>query len=177
MSKSKQTKHKKSVVILKRAGGIFLALFIFVGVLAGSFFGYEKAYANKILLGVKVGSINLGGKTKQDAKAQLDNYLNNLSNKNITVISDNQISNVKLSDLGVSFNSQNLVDQAYDIGRENNYQIRFTHALAAFVNEQNISLVPNIDQTKSRVALEKISSSVIKDSKDAYFKLDGEIGN
>jgi lipoprotein-anchoring transpeptidase ErfK/SrfK/uncharacterized protein YehS (DUF1456 family) len=174
MPKSKKAKNQKSIVILKRASGIFLALFIFVGIIIGSFFGYEKAYAGKILLGVKVGGLNIGGESKQTAKVQLDKYLSDLSKKNITIISDNQINNVKLGDLGITFNSQNLIDQAYNIGRENNYQLRFTHALAAFINEKNITLVPSVDQTKSRAALEKISSSVIKESKDAYFKLEGD---
>lgn len=169
-----KNKNKKSSIVLKRALGIFLALFIFVGIICGSFFGYEKAYAGKILLGVKIGGLNVGGQSTQEAKQNLDSYLNDLGKKNITIISDNQISSLKLSDLSVSFNLQELIDNAYQIGRENNLTVRFTHALAAFTSEKNISLNTNIDETKSQTALEKISSSVVKEPKDAYFKIDND---
>ncbi len=168
----KKNKNKKTTIVLKRALGIFLALFIFVGIICGSFFGYEKAYANKILLGIKIGDLNLGGKDKTEAQSLLNNYLDNLSKKNITVISDNQINNVALGDLGVSFDSQKLINTAYQIGREKSIALRFSSALAAFASEKIIALSPNFDEKKAQTALEKISSSVIKEPKDAYFKID-----
>ena len=74
------------------------------------------AAGETILKGVSVDKLDVSGMTREEALAALESYEKNLGGQSIKLgIGDNVIE-AKLSDLGVTFDNEDLVDEAIGVG-------------------------------------------------------------
>jgi len=172
--KSNPKKNKKSILVKVTIG--IVAFFILLGLLVGSFFGYQKVYAGKIYPGITIGGVEVWGENKDAAKALVQEKITEINQSEITLLANGQENKVKIADLGLTYNIDELVNSAYAIGREDNFQFRVPKVLATLVKENNILLSPKVDDNKIREILEKIYPGLNKDPKNATFKVNnGEL--
>ena len=83
------------------------------------------AAGETILKGVSIDKLDVSGMTREEALAALESYENNLGGQSIKLgIGDNVIE-AKLSDLGVTFDNEDLVDEAIGVGRAGNIVKRY----------------------------------------------------
>lgn len=104
-----------------------VAIFFILGIIfAGGFLAWENYYQDKIYPGVKVGEINLGGKTKVEAKRALEEKITRLNQEGIRFRYKDQ--SMKLTPTVSSFSGgfaykiikfdvNNTVDRAFSYGR------------------------------------------------------------
>ena len=83
------------------------------------------AEGETILKGVSIDKLDVSGMTREEALAALESYEKNLGGQSIKLgIGDNVIE-AKLSDLGVTFDNEDLVDEAIGVGRAGNIVKRY----------------------------------------------------
>ena len=83
------------------------------------------AAGETILKGVSIDKLDVSGMTREEALAALESYEKNLGGQSIKLgIGDNVIE-AKLSDLGVTFDNEDLVDEAIGVGHAGNIVKRF----------------------------------------------------
>lgn len=81
---------------------------------------------NKILPGVYVEEMSLEGKTESEAKSLVEDYVGSLSDKVITLIAvgGNEVQ-IKVSDLGLCWSNQEIINEAVNIGQTGNVVQRY----------------------------------------------------
>ncbi len=84
---------------------------------------------NKILPGIYVEDISLEGKTAQEAKAMLEDYVENLCQKEITLVAvgGNEVK-ITPADIGFYWSNKEIVDEAASIGQKGNIVQRYKAA-------------------------------------------------
>lgn len=83
------------------------------------------AAGETILKGVSIDKLDVSGMTREEALAALESYEKNLGEQSIKLgIGDNVIE-AKLSDLGVTFDNEDLVDEAIGVGHAGNIVKRY----------------------------------------------------
>ena len=83
------------------------------------------AAGETILKGVSIDKLDVSGMTREEALAALESYEKNLGGQTIKLgIGDNVIE-AKLSDLGVTFDNEDLVDEAIGVGHAGNIVKRY----------------------------------------------------
>ena len=75
-------------------------------------------WENKIYSGVKVAGIDLSGKTKAQAKEELQSYEETINKKVITAKKDDKSYELKYSDMSPKFNIDDTVEEAFKYGKD-----------------------------------------------------------
>lgn len=81
---------------------------------------------NKILAGIFIEDMSLEGKTLQEAKAMVEDYVESIQGKVITLIAvdGNQVQ-VTPADMGLTWSNQDILDEAANIGKTGNIVQRY----------------------------------------------------
>ncbi|PIY96162.1 MAG: hypothetical protein COY66_04840 [Candidatus Kerfeldbacteria bacterium CG_4_10_14_0_8_um_filter_42_10] len=138
--KKKTERHLLAIIII----GIFVVLII-----GGAVLIYPNYYHNKVFPGIKVGSIDLSGKTYLEALDLIDSPINSFNKEGL--VFTYQEEKVALqptlvgTDIGSSyeiltFDSNATIQEAYSFGRRGNYWSNFKEQLAALIYGQPINL-------------------------------------
>lgn len=121
MSKTKKTKKQKLVKKDSWSGfnswlriSLFGAFFA-VGILVIIGFASRGLSKNFILGGVKLGDVDLGQKSYQEAAIMLQPFYENALDQTIVVDLDGHREIIKLDDLGVKFDMQRTMQSVYDV--------------------------------------------------------------
>ena len=93
--------------------------------LFGNAFCAYAADNNKITKGVFIDEVDVSGMTAKEAENQINDYVNELRNREISVTVDENIVTFKLGDLGYSHKINNIIDQALELGTAGNLIKRY----------------------------------------------------
>lgn len=96
--------------ILLHTTGIFLIIFSL----------YHLFYARRIVPGVVVGKVSVGGKTYNEAKKALEDYESTL-NKKLVLIYEDQVFDISAEDIHLVYSHDAVVTRAFEIGRTGNF--------------------------------------------------------
>jgi len=163
-------KNKKRLLI-----GIFTILSIlFLASL--SLFSYQRAYAGKIYKNIFFDGIDLSGKSKSQAKTIIQNRLETQFESKIITKSDEKVFEAKLSETGAFINSDQLVKEAYGIGRDNNF-LKTLYLLSSTVfDKKNVSSKLSFDEDVYNNYLSKASDALNISPIDASLSIkDGQV--
>jgi len=163
---------------------VFLSVFIFVILFALIFMGYQKVFAQKIFFGVKVGIHDIGGKSKAEAKDEINKYIESLNKKSLTVYINDKTLNPSMKDLGIFFDSETMTNQAFSYGRSPDLLNKLVQQVEAAVSTVQVLASPTIDVKKFAEYFSK-NSDVIREAKNATLRVDdgqlvvvlSEVGN
>lgn len=98
---------------------LVLIITILVIVVFSTIFGIINMNSNKIVRGVKSNQIELADLTKEEAVEKLNSILNN-NEKNVVVVKRGDVKKeIKLDDINGKFDVEDVVNKAYNLGREN----------------------------------------------------------
>ncbi|MBD3108324.1 VanW family protein [Bacillus sp. AGMB 02131] len=96
-------------VILIAAGSVFLY-----------FHDTVSQYENRFYPNIVIEGRNLSGLTKEEALNQLDNIINQYNQINVTITAGDQVFQKQLQDLGVQYDLDKQVEEAFQFGKNEN---------------------------------------------------------
>ena len=102
---------------------------LLISVMAGMLFSgttsYAKTTSDEIAMGVYVEEVNVSGMTREEAKAAVNEYVMGKAEEKITLSVRDEELNVTRADLGVSWNNQDVIDEAFELGKSGNLIRRY----------------------------------------------------
>lgn len=119
-----------------------------ITVLSLSLFSYQVTYAKKIYPKVSAAGIDLSGKTKEQAKALIEKKYQLILDEELSLKTDNGLVNVKLKDTGLSIDTTKIVNDAFQVGRDNNFFKSIKESTQTLWAKHDINISPEVDQTK-----------------------------
>lgn len=146
-----------------------IGCFLTVVCMIASFFGYQAyvfAASNSstenqtIPDNVYIGAVSVAGMTKEQADTAVNNYINGLSDVEVTLqAGDNNIS-VKAKELGLSWGNTQVVEQAQGIGKSGNLIKRYKELQDLKKNAKVFDLVYAFNQDKVQTVLKDNSAKL-----------------
>jgi len=144
---------------------IFVAVFFVLSSLAaGASWGWEKKYEDKIFPGIKLGDMDLGGETKDEAKKIINQRIDQISQNGIKFKYNGQETTITPSifsfdaDLAyqiITFNPDQTVEEIFAFGRDGNFFGNFKNRLSTLIFKKPA----NIIYTASEEEIAKILKS------------------
>ena len=107
---------------------------------------YHLVFANRIIPGVFVGNVKVGGMTYLQAKKALENYEAKVS-KELILKLDNKEYSVKASDINLVHDWDASVTRAFEVGRTGNFITDNKDKLAGFFRKLTIGAFYDYDDT------------------------------
>lgn len=114
---------------------------------------YKKIFSNIYIAGVDVSNL-----TKEEAINKLNSEIENVLNQEILIQYDGKESKIKPSDLGVKYNIENVVEEAYRIGRIGNIFENNINMVKTFFSDTNIDLSYEYEEEKLDNFINEINS-------------------
>ncbi len=123
---------------------------------------------NRILAGIYIEDMSLEGKTAQEARAMIEEYVNSISEKVITLITvgGNEVQ-VTPSEMGFFWSNQEIVDEAAGIGQMGNVVQRYKAAKDLQYQPKVYKLEFDVDRGLAQNILKERCSVYNKESADA----------
>ncbi len=161
-------KHKTKI-ILEWVMFSFLSLVL---ILALSLFFYQKAYAGKIYHNVKVAGLDVGGKSKSQLEYILNNKIDTLSEKEIVLLANDQEIAVTVSETGLNIDTNQIIDNAYAIGRDSSFYIQLYKSAITILRSQDAEINTVLDQEKFTKFLDERTPSLSIEPVNAELKIE-----
>ncbi len=98
--------------------------------------------------GIYIDSIHVGGMTEKQAKEAVQNYINDLKSKTVTVNIEDKSETISLKDLGYTEVENDFIEQAIKVGKEGNLIKRYKDLKDAQVENLVYDLTFTIDDNK-----------------------------
>lgn len=149
-------------------------LVFFVALITLGFLGYEKVYADQFYPGVKIAQLDSNGQDKSDMASLLVQKIEQLEKQEITLSINSQIKSVVLEDLGVSFNAEKLLAEAWDFTRQGNLWQRFSRSLEVVWQEKNFALPVVFNEEKLVAKLNELAGEAVKEATNATIAVSKE---
>ncbi len=140
-----EKKLKKALSIF----GIIIGIIIIVLLLALLIFTGYNAINQNIISGVSVQGIDISNMSKSDAKYKLDNYISSNLPQEIKVKHGDFEATISLSQISTDFNTKDIVNNAYNVGRQGNIFQNNFYVLSTMFGKVNI--IPNVTVDKEQL--------------------------
>ena len=159
--------YKKKVAI------ITILLFVIAISLVSTIFSVIYMGKDIIAPNIYIGSINIGGLTKEEAKEKIAKRYEEKSNKEIKAVLKDYEQIIKPEMVEFNADINKLVDLAYMEGRngniiENNYTI-----ISRYFNKKNLEISYNINEELMQKLLEEIAGKIPEKVKEPSYNVDG----
>lgn len=131
---------------------------------AGSFTKVFAADENEVVTkGVYIDSVDIGGMTKEEAAKAVEDYVNTLKGKTVTVDIKGEKEQITAGDLGFSYKENNYIEQAMEIGKSGNLIEQYKELKDIQENKLTYKLEFSIDEAKLKnFAKKELSSHNVK---------------
>ena len=159
--------HKRKVAI------ITILLFVIAISLVSTIFSVIYMGKDIIAPNIYLGSINIGGLTKEEAKEKIAKRYEEKINKEIKAVLKDYEQIIKPEMVEFNADINKLVDLAYMEGRngniiENNYTI-----ISRYFNKKNLEISYNINEELMQKLLEEIAGKIPEKVKEPSYNVDG----
>ena len=146
-------------------------LIILIGISLGTI-GYvyttAKTIDNVFVENVYIEDLAVGGLTQEEAQAKLEQDIADEMSKHTVVFTNGEISKeVPLSDLGITYNINEIIDQAFKVGHDKGLFEKYQIAKNGVSPEQHFSLSKTIDDSKLDTVLNSFSEAFYKEPVNA----------
>lgn len=130
-------------------------------------FGNDKLICN----GVKIGDVDVGGLTKEEASGIIDDYIKGLHERSVTIqVADHRVETT-FQELGFTAGANDYVDQAFNIGKKGNILQRLRELNKVEKNGKTYELEYNLSQDAIREFVKKECSKYDVKAKNSKLKL------
>ncbi len=144
--------------------GFLLGIGIGVGVL----YGWGQQYEGRVLPGVRVGSTEVGGLTREQAAAEIANAYGSLATGQITLTGpDAQTTTVSYADVGRGPDTSALLDAAFAAGRQGDPLANLISAPRAAIHGVTLTSGVAYDHDKLAAAVETLATTIDQTPVDA----------
>lgn len=149
---------------------IMLILIALVGV-------YQVTFRERIIPGVSAYGISLSGMTRDQAQAALQDRFTYARDAvftfRYTLDSGDQVWQLSAGDLGVTFDAEATVNEAYSVGHGSNLINNLVDQALVWLNGRSISPIIRYDQSAAVSQLQAIAQTVNRPSEDATLAING----
>lgn len=164
------TKNKKFVM------WSIISVLLLILIAAAILFSYQKAYAGKIYPNISFGGIDLSGKTRQEARALLEEKFQTALEKEIVLSANDLTAKAKLVDTGLTFDFDKIINQGYSVGRDPSFFKNIVTSSKTYYQKNHIEVVPYLNQTKYNTFVQIVVEQLNTKPQDATLKIEkGEI--
>jgi len=118
----------------------------------------EIANANKLIYGLKIANVNMGGMSLIKAELLLSQKINQINQKYFILKYKNKTLQINPKNLGITIDIKKTLENAYHIGRENNFLINFLNKIKILFTKKNIDLIIIVNQEKLENALKEFKN-------------------
>lgn len=154
---------------MKRKHIIILILVILLAALGGGAFAYMSSVTKQetYFTGIQVENIDLSGLTKEEAKEKLDTYWNDILSQEITLTVGEKSKAVELEDLGIIYTNEDILEKAYQLGRDGNLIKNFLKVKSLEKKPETLQLDMAFDEETLGTVLEKKTKKFQTEKKNA----------
>ncbi len=139
----------------------------------------------KIIKNVKIGTIDVSGLSREEAKEKIEKWKNEIATKKITARYENYEETINVKEFENEINVDNLVKQACEVGRKGNIVKNNYEILHTLIFSKKIDTNIEIDENKINKEIKEINSKIpnAMEQSDYYIEEDkliikkGKIGN
>jgi len=167
-NKSEKIKHSTYKAVMAKVSAVLLIL----ALLFASGWKIKNDTDGKILPKVTVAGINIGGKTPDEAKRIILSYIDSINKKGPSINHETQTLNSTLPELGVSFDADKIVADAYNFGRDGSFKQKVISNSQIIFTGHDIALSPKVDESKLDDFLSKINQEIEKPAQNASLSID-----
>lgn len=151
----REKKGKNKVVVCC----ILIIILLFILVPTGILF-IMNSFNENIVDGVKINNIEVSNMSKEEAKNILNKYSEEKINKNAILINTEYEINTTPEQAGITFDIDNAVEKAYEVGRDGNIFLNNFSILQTKLNGKTVDLNVSIDEAKFTNLVEEINASL-----------------
>ena len=158
-----------------RFGVSFVLGFVLAaGIGAGALYAWGQQYDGRVLPGVRVGSTELGGLTREQAAAAIANAYGSLATGQITLTGpDGQMTTISYADVGRGPGTSALVDAALAAGRQGEPLANLIGAPQAALHGVTLDSAVAYDRDKLAAAVETLATTIDETPADASVSAQG----
>ena len=139
-----------------------------VGIGAGVLYAWGQQYDGRVLPGVRVGSTELGGLTREQAEAEIANAYGSLATGQITLTGpDGQMTTISYADVGRGPDTSALLDAALAAGRQGEPLANLIGAPQAAIHGVTLDSAVAYDRDKLAAAVETLATTIDQTPADA----------
>lgn len=142
---------------MKRKHVIILILVILLAALGGGAFAYMGSVTKQetYFTGIQVENIDLSGLTKEEAKEKLNTYWDDILSQKVALTVGEKSKEVELKDLGLTYTNEDILEKAYQLGRDGNLIKNFLKVKSLEKNPETLQLDMAFDEETLETVLEK----------------------
>lgn len=156
------------LLILTGIGAALLALLLALMLLA-----LQLALSDRIVPGVRVGDLDLGGKSETEALAALEQHFAPLTGATITLRYSEHLWQARAAELGLRVAVNDMLATALSIGHAEDEIERLGGQAGAWFNGHNIAPQLTLDENVARDYLSAIAEQVNRERRDARLSIIG----
>jgi len=149
------------VIRLRRPVLLLMMAALIIACISTVGYAFVTSYftSDAIAQGVRVASINVGGLTYGEASSYLAGYLEQITDKPVTIVYGSMQWDVVPSQIGVTTDLESILISAFQIGRQGNLVRRLADHLQSQTQGWEIPHIVSVDQGRLVSALRKIAVS------------------
>lgn len=142
---------------MKKNVKITIALLEIVAILTAAVFCFISFPTDSFAYGIMLGGYNIGGLSKKEAKEKLEGKINEYLDKNIVFhfvpsetlnsnnLTENYSKEIKLKELGVSFNIKKSLEEPFSVGKKGNIWQNLKEKILALQGKYQFPLIVEIN--------------------------------
>lgn len=138
---------------------IITIIIIFILVLS-TIFALINMNNNTIMSGIKIQNIDVSGLTREEAKEKLNVIYDEKLKKNITLEYQDYQLVINPSSLNITYDIEEAIDKAYEIGRNSNIFINNYNIIFALLGKENIKIDMSISEENLSKMIDGINSEI-----------------
>lgn len=156
------------LAVLAFMGASLLALLLLAGALA-----FQIAIQDRVVPGVRVADVELGGLTRAEAVAALRARYQDRQDLSYAFRDGERRWTATAGELGLSFPAEDLVERAISIGHRQDSRRSLREQAEAWFNGAALPPTLEFDPTAARIFLRGIAAEINRERQDASLRLDG----
>jgi len=148
------------------------AILLFIAVV-GLIVAFEIAFQGRIYPGVYSYGVHLAGLTPEEARVALDGRFTYDEQAVFTFRYGEQFWQARAGELGVYFDVETTVGEAFAAGRAGNFAVNLIDQAFNWLNGENITPIIRYDQNAAAQQVARIAAEINRPARDAVLHIDG----
>ena len=159
---------RRTSIALRFGVSFVVGILLAVGIGAGVLYAWGAQYDGRVLPGVSIGSVDVGGLTRDQAEAKLADAYAWLGTGQVTLTGpDGTTTTLTYADLGRGPDTSALLDAAFAAGRDGDPLANLISAPRAALHGMTLDLAVAFDHDKVAAAVESLAASIDQAPVDA----------
>ena len=168
--KEKQKNKKKKIIV----ASVIIGILLLIGLLFSTIFALINMNNSKIISGVAIEGIDVSGLSKDEAKAKIEAIYNEKKEKEIPIKYNEFESSINPSMIELNYNIEKALDEAINIGRNNNILINNYNILFTLIGKKDINVEMTINEDATRKIIEDTGANLPGIVIESSYYIEGE---